>query len=155
MANIKSAQKRILVSNEKKLQNQMVRSQMLTAIKKFNAAISANDLETATNLLPVTSSAIDKAATKGVIHKSSANHKKAQIATALHQLKSGNIVIKIDAKAQKQAEQKAAAQAKAKAEEEAKQARKAARQAKEEAEAEKASKKAPKKAAKKKEKDAE
>ena len=39
MANIKSAKKRILVNQTKALQNQMVKSQLKTVIKKFNAAV--------------------------------------------------------------------------------------------------------------------
>lgn len=91
----------------------MVASQMHTAIKKFNAAIAANDVELAEKLMSEAASKIDNAASKKVIHKNSANHKKAQIAKALHQLKSGIIVVKADAKTLKQAEQKAAAQRKA------------------------------------------
>ncbi|MBR5144269.1 MAG: 30S ribosomal protein S20, partial [Clostridia bacterium] len=41
MANIKSAKKRILVNRTKALQNQMVKSQLKTVIKKFNAAVEA------------------------------------------------------------------------------------------------------------------
>ena len=52
MPNIKSAEKRVSVTATKKLQNQMVRSQMQTAIKKFNAAISKGDVELAKQLLP-------------------------------------------------------------------------------------------------------
>lgn len=113
MANIKSAEKRISVIRKKKLQNQMVRSRMNTAVKKFNAAISNNDLEAAQKLLPLTASEIDTAAKQNVIHKNAANHKKAQIAKALYQLQNGIIVVKVDAKTLKQAEQKAAAQRKA------------------------------------------
>ena len=113
MPNIKSAEKRVSVSSAKKLQNQMVKSQMNTAIKKFNAAIAANDVELAEKLLSEAASKIDNAASKKVIHKNSANHKKAQIGKALHQLKSGIIVVKVDAKSLKQAEQKAAAARKA------------------------------------------
>ncbi len=113
MPNIKSAEKRVSVSATKKLQNQMVRSQMQTAIKKFNAAISNGDIELAKQLLPVTSSKIDNAAIKHVIHKNAANRKKAQIAKTLSQLEKGIIVVKVDAKTLKQAEQKAAAAKKA------------------------------------------
>ena len=113
MPNIKSAEKRVSVSSAKKLQNQMVKSQMNTAIKKFNAAIAANDAELAEKLLAEAASKIDNAASKKVIHKNSANHKKAQLGKALHQLKSGVIVVKADAKSLKQAEQKAAATRKA------------------------------------------
>jgi len=113
MANIKSAEKRVSVSATKKLQNQMVRSQMHTAVKKFNAAISEGDVETAKALLPLACSQVDKAAKKGVIHKNAANHKKGQLAKAVSQLERGIVVVKVDAKTLKQAEQKAAAQRKA------------------------------------------
>lgn len=63
--------------------------------------------------MPIASSKIDNAATKKVIHKNAANHKKAQIAKTLSQLEKGVMVIKVDAKTLKQAEQKAAAQKKA------------------------------------------
>ena len=113
MPNIKSAEKRVKVSSAKKLQNKMVASQMHTAIKKFNAAIAANDVALAEKLMAEAASKIDNAASKKVIHKNNANRKKSQIAKALYQLKSGVIVVKADAKTLKQAEQKAAAQRKA------------------------------------------
>ena len=91
----------------------MVRSQMHTAVKKFNAAISEGDVETAKALLPLACSQVDKAAKKGVIHKNAANHKKGQLAKAVSQLERGIVVVKVDAKTLKQAEQKAAAQRKA------------------------------------------
>lgn len=124
MPNIKSAKKRVLVSDKKRLENKMVRSQMNTAVKKFNAAIAENNVELAESLLPKTSSMIDNAAVKGVIHKNAANHKKAQIGKALHQLKQGIIVVKADAKTLKQAEQRAAAARKAAEEEALKQGKK-------------------------------
>ncbi len=113
MPNIKSAAKRVKVSATKKLQNQMIRSQMQTAVKKFNAAISEGNVELAKTLLPVASSQIDEAAKKNVIHKNAANRKKSQIAKALSQLEKGIVVVKVDAKTLKQAEQKAAAQRRA------------------------------------------
>jgi len=135
MPNIKSAEKRVSVTAAKKLQNQMVRSQMQTAVKKFNAAISDGNVELAKQLLPLASSKIDVAATKHVIHKNAANHKKAQIAKALSQLERGVVVVKIDAKTLKQAEQKAAAAKKAEAAEAIKAQRNEAKKAKEAAKA--------------------
>ena len=44
MPNIKSEEKRVLVSDKKRMQNRMILSEMKTAIKKFNTAISANDV---------------------------------------------------------------------------------------------------------------
>lgn len=113
MPNIKSAAKRVKVSATKKLQNQMIRSQMQTAVKKFNAAIAEGNTELAKSLLPLASSQIDEAAKKNVIHKNAANRKKSQIAKALSQLEKGIVVVKVDAKTLKQAEQKAAAQRRA------------------------------------------
>ena len=135
MPNIKSAEKRVSVSATKKLQNQMVRSQMHTAVKKFNAAISNGDVELAKQLLPIASSKIDNAAVKNVIHKNAANRKKAQIAKALSQLERGIVVVKVDAKTLKQAEQKAAAQRKAEEAEAIKAQRNEAKKAKEAAKA--------------------
>ena len=135
MPNIKSAEKRVSVSATKKLQNQMIRSQMQTAVRKFNAAIAEGDVETAKKLLPVASSKIDNAATKNVIHKNAANRKKAQIAKALSQLERGIVVVKVDAKTLKQAEQKAAAQRKAEEAEAIKAQRNEAKKAKEAAKA--------------------
>ena len=135
MPNIKSAKKRVNVTATKKLQNQMVRSQMNTAIKKFNAAISENDVELAKQLLPIASSKIDNAATKNVIHKNAANRKKSQIAHTLAQLEKGVVVVKADAKTLKQAEQKAAAKKKAEEAEAIKAQRNEAKKAKEAAKA--------------------
>ena len=146
MPNIKSAEKRVSVSATKKLQNQMIRSQMQTALKKFNAAISNGDIELAKSLLPLASSKIDNAAVKNVIHKNAANRKKAQIAKALSQLEKGIVVVKVDAKTLKQAEQKAAAARKAEEAEAIKAQRNEAKKAKEAAKAP-ASKKAPAKKA--------
>ena len=135
MPNIKSAEKRVSVTAHKKLQNQMVRSQMLTAIKKFNAAIAEGNAELARELLPEVSSRIDNAAVKHVIHKNAANHKKAQIAKAVSQLERGIVVVKVDAKTLKQAEQKAAAQKRALEAEAIKAQRNEAKKAKEAAKA--------------------
>ncbi len=149
MPNIKSAEKRVNVTAAKKLQNQMVLSQMNTAVKKFNAAISENNLEKAKELMPIAASLIDNAATKKVIHKNAANHKKAQIAKTLYQLEKGIVVVKIDAKAMKQAEQKAAAARKAEEAEAIKAQRNEAKKAKESAKAPVAKKPATKRTAKK------
>ncbi len=151
MPNIKSAEKRVTVSATKKLQNQKIRSQMMTAIKKFNAAISEGNVELAKSLLPETSSKIDNAAVKNVIHKNAANRKKAQIAKTLSQLERGIVVVKVDAKTLKQAEQKAAAARKAEEAEAIKAQRNEAKKAKEAAKAPVAKKPAKKAAAKKEE----
>ena len=83
MPNIKSAKKRVKVSEKKNLRNRIVKSGVRTSVKKFEAAL-AQDPATAAAALSVTSAAIDKAASKGVIHKNAANRKKARLAKQLN-----------------------------------------------------------------------
>ena len=81
MPNIKSAIKRVSVIEHKTLRNKMVKSATKTAIKKFDAATAS---KTATaEMLSSASSAVDKAAAKGVISKNAANREKARMAREL------------------------------------------------------------------------
>lgn len=86
MANIKSAKKRVLVTEKKTQQNKAIKSALKTQIKKFFAAIDAGDKAAATALYPETVSAIDSAASKGIIHKNNAANKKAKLAKRLNAL---------------------------------------------------------------------
>ena len=79
MANIKSAKKRILVNRTKALQNQMIKSQLKTVVKKFNAAVDANDKTLASELYRLTVKKIDQAVAHGVLHKNNAAHKKSAL----------------------------------------------------------------------------
>ena len=81
MPNIKSAMKRVKVTEKKNLRNRMIKSAMKTQIKKFDTAVSANEADV--KLLSATQGAVDKAAAKGVLHKNNANRKKAQLALKL------------------------------------------------------------------------
>ena len=83
MPNIKSAKKRVLVIEKKTMQNKAIKSALKTQVKKFLEAVSAGNKEEATKLFPETVSAIDAAATKGVIHKNNANNRKAKLAKKL------------------------------------------------------------------------
>ncbi len=80
MANIKSAKKRILVNQKKALQNQMVKSQLKTVIKKFNAAVEAGDKAVATDLYRLACKKTDQAVASGILHKNNAAHKKSSFA---------------------------------------------------------------------------
>ena len=73
---------RVLVSEKKNLRNRMVKSGMRTSVKKFEAALA--DPQTANVQLTATTSAIDKAAAKGIIHKNAANRKKARLAKQMN-----------------------------------------------------------------------
>lgn len=83
MANIKSAIKRIRVSERQRLRNKAAKSAMKTAIKKYLQALEANDAETARQRLQKAFSLIDKAAEKGIIHKNQAARRKSRLAKKL------------------------------------------------------------------------
>ena len=84
MPNIKSAKKRVLVIEKKTAVNKAVKSALKTQIKKFLAAVTAGNMEEATKLYPETVSAIDSAASKGILHKNNAANKKAKLAKKLN-----------------------------------------------------------------------
>ena len=81
MPNIKSAIKRVKVTEKKNLRNRMVKSAMKTQLTKFEAAVAANEADA--KVLSTTQGAVDKAMAKGVIHKNAANRKKARLAKKL------------------------------------------------------------------------
>ena len=83
MPNIKSAKKRVAVTEKKNTQNKMIKSAVKTAIKKYNAVLAAGDIAEAEKLLPETVSAIDSAASKGILHKNNAANKKSALAKNL------------------------------------------------------------------------
>jgi len=86
MPNIKSAKKRVLVIEKKAMRNKAIKTALKTQIKKYLAAIEAGDKEVATKVYAETVSAIDKAVTKGVLHKNNANNRKANLAKKLNAL---------------------------------------------------------------------
>ena len=75
MAKTKSAEKRIRQSEKKREGNIRVKSQIKTAVKKLLLAVESKDLEQSKASLGKAISLIDKAATKGVIHKNTASRK--------------------------------------------------------------------------------
>jgi small subunit ribosomal protein S20 len=83
MPNIKSAIKRVKVNQKKNLRNRMVKSAMKTQLKKFEGAL-LKDIPQAQTLLASSQGAVDRAASKGVIHKNAANRRKARMAISLN-----------------------------------------------------------------------
>ena len=79
MPNIKSAIKRVKVNEKKNLRNRIVKSKIKTAIKKFDAELAANPASAGAQY-SVTASAVDKAGSKGILHKNTANRKKSRMA---------------------------------------------------------------------------
>lgn len=83
MPNVRSAKKRVKVTEVKRLRNVSAKSRIKTYIKKFEAAAQQGDKEAATSLYRQTSSLLDKAAAKGIIHKNTANRRKSRLAAKL------------------------------------------------------------------------
>ena len=81
VANIKSAKKRILVTQTKTERNKAIKSGVKTAIKKVNAAVESGDKAAATEALTAATSTIDKACSKGVYHKNNASRKVSRLAS--------------------------------------------------------------------------
>ncbi len=83
MPNIKSAKKRVLVTDKKTEQNKAIRSEFKTEVKKVEALIAENKIAEAKAALPHAFAVIDSAASKNVIHANNAANKKAKLAKKL------------------------------------------------------------------------
>ena len=75
MANIKSAKKRILVTERKTAINKSRKSEIKTYIKKFETALNGGDIEKAKGFLRDIESKLDRAAAKNTMHKNAAARK--------------------------------------------------------------------------------
>ena len=80
MANIKSQLKRIKTNRKATERNKAVKSEFKTAIRKFREAAASGSAEEAAQALKVASTRLDKAVSKGVIHKNQAANKKSAMA---------------------------------------------------------------------------
>ena len=79
MPNIKSAIKRVKVAEKANVANSQAKSAMRTTVKKAEQAL-ATGAENAQELVVAASKALDKAASKGLIHKNAAARKKSRLA---------------------------------------------------------------------------
>lgn len=82
MANIKSQMKRIKTNEKARQRNKAVKSALRTHVRRFREAEAAGDAAKATELAQVATRALDKAVSKGVIHKNQAANRKSAIAKA-------------------------------------------------------------------------
>ncbi|KAB3539084.1 30S ribosomal protein S20 [Alkaliphilus pronyensis] len=80
MANIKSAKKRIKVIAKKTARNRMIKSQLKTAIKRFEEALKSQSFDDAKAKLRFVDKKLKQAASKGVIHKSKASRSLSRLA---------------------------------------------------------------------------
>ncbi|MDI6603584.1 30S ribosomal protein S20 [Aceticella autotrophica] len=86
MANIKSAKKRILVTAKKTLKNKMIKSKVKTAISKFEKNLSAGNIDESKKTLKAAIRELDKAYSKGVLHRNTIARKKSRLCKKLNTL---------------------------------------------------------------------
>jgi small subunit ribosomal protein S20 len=86
MANHPSAEKRHRQSVKRAARNQAVRSQVRTEVKKLRTLVGATDTEQARATLPKVASTLDKAASKGVLHKNAAARRISRLAKQVAKL---------------------------------------------------------------------
>ncbi|HAF62812.1 MAG TPA: 30S ribosomal protein S20 [Anaerolineaceae bacterium] len=79
MANIKSAIKRNKQNEKRRLQNRVFRGEARTMVKKARVAIASDEKEEAKTRVLEAVKALDKAASKGVIHKNNAARRKSRL----------------------------------------------------------------------------
>lgn len=86
MANIKSQLKRIRTNEKARVRNKSIKSSLKTAIRRFREAAAAGEKDRAQSELLTASRALDKAVSKGVIHRNQAANRKSAMAKQSNQL---------------------------------------------------------------------
>ncbi|CAH8769653.1 30S ribosomal protein S20 [Paenibacillus dendritiformis] len=86
MPNIKSAVKRVKTNDKRRLLNASQKSALRTAVKAADAALANNEVDNAKGAVALASKKLDKAVTKGLIHKNAAARKKSRLAQKLNAL---------------------------------------------------------------------
>ena len=86
MPNIKSAIKRVKTNDKRRMLNASQKSALRTAVKAADVALANNEVATAPAAVALASKKLDKAVTKGLIHKNAAARKKSRLVTKLNAL---------------------------------------------------------------------
>jgi len=86
MPNIKSASKRVLLSQKAAARNRAAKSLMKTNIKKFDTAVAEGNRDAAQIAYKTAVKTVDRAATKGLIHKNKAAHRKSGLTVKLNNM---------------------------------------------------------------------
>lgn len=89
MANIKSQMKRIKTNNKAHERNKAVKSSLRTATRRVREAIAEGDVDRARELARDAGRKLDKAVSKGVIHRNQAANKKSALDKAVAGAHSG------------------------------------------------------------------
>ena len=89
MANHASALKRNRQTEKRTARNQALRSRLRNVVRTVRRAVAGRDLAAAETGLRDATRALDKAVTKGLIHRNNASRRIARLAHAVSQLKTG------------------------------------------------------------------
>jgi small subunit ribosomal protein S20 len=87
VANIKSQKKRIITNEKARIRNRAVRSELKTAVKGVRAAVEAGDKDAAQAAANKAGRLLDKAASKGIIHKNQASNRKSGVQKLVNSMK--------------------------------------------------------------------
>jgi small subunit ribosomal protein S20 len=86
VANIKSQLKRIKTNRKAEERNKAVKSELKTLVRNTRQAVAAGDAEKAAAALKIASKKLDKAVSKGVIHKNQAANRKSGLSKLVNSL---------------------------------------------------------------------
>ncbi len=86
MANTKSAIKEIRVADARRVRNKMVCSRLKTSLRKSKQAVSGADYEMAKTTVASTVKDLDKAVSRGVIHRNTAARSKSRLVKKLNKM---------------------------------------------------------------------
>ena len=86
LPNIKSAKKRVLIGEVRNARNKATKSELKTAIKKFEAAAAEGNRTEADGAYKVAVKKVDQAVAKGVLHKNTAAHRKSAMTLKLNKI---------------------------------------------------------------------
>ena len=86
MANIKSQIKRIRTNEKRRQRNLAVKSELKTLVRRTREAVEAGDKEAAIEALRIASRKLDKAVSKGFIHRNQAANRKSKLARRVQSL---------------------------------------------------------------------
>lgn len=86
MANNKSAKKRVKTNAVRNMRNRAVKSAVRTEIKRFEKAVLANDKDAAKTAMDASFSLLDRAGSKGAMHKNTTSRKKSRMYHAFSKL---------------------------------------------------------------------
>ncbi|MEX0789240.1 MAG: 30S ribosomal protein S20 [Actinomycetota bacterium] len=84
MANIKSQKKRVITNEKRRIRNKEYRTALKTYVKRFNAAVDGDDDDVAQTEFRNAARALDKAVSKGILHRNNAANKKSSMANRLN-----------------------------------------------------------------------